>query len=311
MADYTGSDRRLAYLFANGGGGGGSCKVISGYYHNGYFYEDQSYTQIITGDTECLYIDLDTTTLYLFDGTDYVEVQGGGGGDSFACDLLLENTDFSIASGSATSERQYTLSASIENYDGVLVIGFTNVSANERNQAVSMIVLKSDYSIGSSNRWTYLLNGSIPTNNRRLAFGFSDSTTIQTAASRVQNEEPRLYRVYGLNFGGSLHTYSTTEQVVGTWIDGKPIYEVTIDCGTLANTTSTQYFNHGISDLEMVIDTQAFMTNGSASANLPFYWTASDGVSIWIELTRIGIVTQSNRSSYRAYVTLRYTKSTT
>lgn len=110
--------------------------------------------------------------------------------------------------------------------------------------------------------------------------------------------------------GASGHTYSTTEQVVGTWIDGKPIYEVTIDCGTLANTTSTQYFNHGISDLEMVIDTQAFMTNGSASANLPFHGTVGDGVSIWIELTRIGIVTQSNRSSYRAYVTLRYTKST-
>ena len=27
--------------------------------------------------------------------------------------------------------------------------------------------------------------------------------------------------------GGSGHTYSTTEQVVGTWIDGKPIYEKT------------------------------------------------------------------------------------
>ena len=27
--------------------------------------------------------------------------------------------------------------------------------------------------------------------------------------------------------GGSSHTYSTTEQVVGTWIDGKPVYEKT------------------------------------------------------------------------------------
>lgn len=80
MADYTGRDQRLKYLFQNGGGGGGSCKVISGYYHNGDFYEDQSYTQIITGSEDSLYIDLDTTTLYLFDGTDYVEVQGGGGG---------------------------------------------------------------------------------------------------------------------------------------------------------------------------------------------------------------------------------------
>ena len=29
--------------------------------------------------------------------------------------------------------------------------------------------------------------------------------------------------------GGSSHNYSTTPQVVGTWIDGKPVYEVVID----------------------------------------------------------------------------------
>lgn len=37
--------------------------------------------------------------------------------------------------------------------------------------------------------------------------------------------------------GGSGHTYSTTEQVVGTWIDGSTIYEKTIECDiTISNT---------------------------------------------------------------------------
>lgn len=32
--------------------------------------------------------------------------------------------------------------------------------------------------------------------------------------------------------GGSTHTYSTTEQVVGTWIDGKPLYEIVVQYTT-------------------------------------------------------------------------------
>ena len=28
--------------------------------------------------------------------------------------------------------------------------------------------------------------------------------------------------------GGGMHNYSTEEQVIGTWIDGKPIYEKTL-----------------------------------------------------------------------------------
>ena len=41
--------------------------------------------------------------------------------------------------------------------------------------------------------------------------------------------------------GASSHTYSTTEQVVGTWIDGKPIYETTYQVNYTqgANWTST------------------------------------------------------------------------
>jgi len=36
---------------------------------------------------------------------------------------------------------------------------------------------------------------------------------------------------------GSTHIYSTTEQVVGTWIDGKPIYEITIECDIIISNT--------------------------------------------------------------------------
>jgi len=33
------------------------------------------------------------------------------------------------------------------------------------------------------------------------------------------------------------NNYSTEEQRIGTWIDGKPIYQITVDCGALPNST--------------------------------------------------------------------------
>jgi hypothetical protein len=223
MATYSGSDKRLKYLFQNGGGGGGSCKVISGYYHNGDFYEDQSYTQIITGDTECLYIDLDTTTLYLFDGTDYVEVHGGGGsgGGSFACDLLFENTSLT-PSGASNANKEFTLSGSIENYDCVLVMVLGYVNSTLQEQSGTMLIPKPDYykrAIGESGdtaiRWAFDIDISVPTGRRTLAFGFYDSTHIYTASRTTESGvECMLWKVYGMNFGGTAHTYTTTGQIV-------------------------------------------------------------------------------------------------
>lgn len=312
MATYTGSDRRLAYLFANGGGGGGSCKVISGYYHNGDFYEDQSYTQIITGDTECLYIDLDTTTLYLFDGTDYVEVQGGGGsgGGSFACDLLFENTNLT-PSGTSNVNKEFTLSRSIENYDCVLVMTLGYVNSTLQEQSGTMLIPKSDYykrAIGESGdtaiRWAFDIDISVPTGRRTLAFGFYDSTHIYTASRNSESGvEPMLYKVYGMNFGGSLHTYSTTEQVVGTWIDGKPIYECVFDLGSDTSVSSTAWYSTGITIPSLSNILQVWSTNSTGT----FYplMAYHNGGNINIEACRDG-----NPATVR-WLCFRYTKSTT
>lgn len=52
--------------------------------------------------------------------------------------------------------------------------------------------------------------------------------------------------------GAIAHHYSTDEHIVGTWIDGKPLYEKTIDCG-IFHTTGTKTVAHSISDLKFVI----------------------------------------------------------
>lgn len=54
--------------------------------------------------------------------------------------------------------------------------------------------------------------------------------------------------------GGSSHTYSTTEQVVGTWIDGRDVYEKTVyNAGGLSGDF---FVSHGISNLDRVISCQ-------------------------------------------------------
>jgi hypothetical protein len=53
--------------------------------------------------------------------------------------------------------------------------------------------------------------------------------------------------------GGSTHTYSTTEQVVGTWIDGKPIYEKTISFTNQTSSFSDFVTIEYISDVGTVI----------------------------------------------------------
>lgn len=236
MADYTGLDKRLAYLFQNGGGGGGSCKVISGYYHNGDFYEDQSYTQIITGSEDSLYIDLDTTTLYLFDGTDYVEVQGGGGGAVSDGTVGVRIAVNIPASGSVTYSfddlgiteyGSYWLlvnSKHAESNGGWKWIGFVQYSGYYTSSYVTSYVYKLN---------SYFVNVTLNETAKTITFANTSSQWSVDHLIEVLPLHPKIEI--------PKHTYSTTEQVVGTWIDGKPIYEISFSEVLNNMTSGSQY----------------------------------------------------------------------
>ena len=52
-----------------------------------------------------------------------------------------------------------------------------------------------------------------------------------------------------------LHEYSTTEKVVGKWIDGKDIYEKVVTIASLPSTPFTwAAYAHNISNLDTIID---------------------------------------------------------
>ena len=106
------------------------------------------------------------------------------------------------------------------------------------------------------------------------------------------------------------NTYSTTERVVGKWIDGSTIYEKTVDLGTLPN-VAPKTVNHGITNLDKVISIIAVGNSDSPRIPLPYIFDDDKRVNIYVSTDVIIINTNRDLSSYTGVCTLRYTKNTT
>lgn len=112
---------------------------------------------------------------------------------------------------------------------------------------------------------------------------------------------------------GHENQYSTSEQIVGTWIDGKPLYQKTVVFGALPNTT-TKSLGHGISNLGTVVDLYGMAFNSSNNNRLPLPYvdtnTISSNIHIIVNDTDIKVTTGIDRSALTAYITIKYTKTT-
>lgn len=106
-------------------------------------------------------------------------------------------------------------------------------------------------------------------------------------------------------------TYRTTEQVVGTWIDGKPLYRKTIDIGTLPN-NAVKTIQHNISDIQTVVSLRGYANNGGTFMPIPQSSTSSSNGSIRLacDLSGLYVATNVDYSNNTGYVTLEYTKTT-
>lgn len=63
--------------------------------------------------------------------------------------------------------------------------------------------------------------------------------------------------------GGSGHAYSTTEQVVGTWIDGKPVYERTFTGLGVTISANLQWYHSGVVIADIDTALSGFIIDGS------------------------------------------------
>ena len=114
--------------------------------------------------------------------------------------------------------------------------------------------------------------------------------------------------------GGSMNNYSTEETVIGTWIDGKPIYRKVVNYGNLNSVQGTKSVEHGISDIDTITNINGICYEVNFAFNIPFaptvYMFAGITYAIRVDKTNIHIYVSDDRSVDTAIVTIEYTKTT-
>lgn len=127
-----------------------------------------------------------------------------------------------------------------------------------------------------------------------------------------------------VNANKPMHNYSTSEQVVGTWIDGKPLYEKTIssDAERDGSVSTSQAIAHGISNLKEVITINGFASFGNNGSWLPIIFSDNAGATLSnsrVKIINIGLSNvnfeignnyNGNNKINKVRITLRYTKTT-
>ena len=105
--------------------------------------------------------------------------------------------------------------------------------------------------------------------------------------------------------------YSTSETIIGTWIDNKVIYRKVIDLGYMPNNT-TLTVDHNITNLDRIVNAYGYSLRSDGDV-LPIpYVTFNEknygGINYFITASYIAITTRNDRSSFYAYMVLEYTK---
>lgn len=115
----------------------------------------------------------------------------------------------------------------------------------------------------------------------------------------------------GKKLSGEPHNYSTDEQVVGTWIDGKTLYEKTV---IITNASKDASYDLGITDFDT-----CFVCNGSfGSGIIPYLHGTYPDNSIggFLDDTGSSLAWAFRSGSQvpatiNGFITVRYTKSST
>ena len=107
-------------------------------------------------------------------------------------------------------------------------------------------------------------------------------------------------------------TFSLKEQIIGKWVNGKPLYRKTIEIGALPNATYKS-IAHNIANISSVVRIYGYASNGTNFMPLPFINPAGIQycINLYANKTTINVETAMDRSSYNVvYATIEYVKST-
>jgi hypothetical protein len=116
----------------------------------------------------------------------------------------------------------------------------------------------------------------------------------------------------------AIQTYSTEEQVVGTWIDGKPIYRKVYNFTTAAGSSvATVRVPSGIPNIEHVISMNGYIdvVSGTETYQMPIQWVHSQGIfaGVYYQYSTASFFVSTTRSTENdkpAVLIVEYTKTT-
>ena len=189
--------------------------------------------------------------------------------------------------------------------EGILIPANTEIASVrcrvEKNQTVSNLVFKPMIRIATDPDSTYV---PYAMTNKELTDNKQDVLTAGTNIAISSANVISTTSTYTMR-------YSTSEQVVGTWIDNKPIYQKTIDFGACPNAT-TKEVSLNIANIEKIIYYNGFMLSSDNATTIPLPNVADSTYQVILVLNRsyIRITTAVDRSSFNGYITIRYTKTT-
>lgn len=112
------------------------------------------------------------------------------------------------------------------------------------------------------------------------------------------------------------HTYSTTEKKIGTWIDGKPLYQKVIFTNIALDRSTTYTITHDISNIDLIFIDKAFIqnTDGRCYPLTLYYYNAQDATDIMnvsVDKTKITFWMQTGwGTAWNKCIILNYTKTT-
>ena len=291
MATYSGSDKRLAYLFQNGGGGGGASALTD--------LTDVNISSPADGQA------------LIYDGANQKWINGtGGGGGGSSQSLEVKTAAWIATSSNATNtpltdslnlsagkyllilQAPYTASISTQFYASISVDGIQSVDcgvlygSNQYGQVCFVLELQASASVAG----TTASGASFSWDSRYLDRGYLKAIRLDTVT----------------------HTYSTTEQVVGTWINGKPIYEITVKhTEQKAIAYHANYsFTAGLSDVDICVmcmcSYDPHWVSGNWRQNYSAYYNASNDT---VYLVNEDVNMNSNTID-GVIAVIRYTKTT-
>ena len=210
------------------------------------------------------------------------DIDTGMHANATAISTMQTDVNNAISTASQASQDVTTLTGTVTTLSGT--VASVQTTANNASQTASS-------ALNTANT----ANGKSDANSAIIATNTQDISTLETKVSNACD-------------------YSTTEKVVGTWIDNKPIYRKVINFGALPNAT-TKSVNHGIANLGVVINIGGFISNTTDVDfySIPLQYKGNDSnfnVECFVTTTQVRMAANTDRSHYNAYVILDYTKST-